>query len=286
MTYGQFLLLFIVVPIILLACFVMWDGYRHFHDSPPQDDGARDRWKAPYMLLAALVLVAVMYTIPWDNHLIATGVWSYKPTSISGVAFDHVPLEEMLFFLLQTVLVGLWVLWLLSRVGGDNENAGTQSTETKRRGLLRDWPAAIRWFSVAVGVSIWLAAVGMLVSGWKPGTYLGWELAWALPPLILQFGVGGDMLWRRRGRLLAALIPVVLYLCAADAFAIYQSIWTISPQHSLGILIGGLLPLEEVVFFLLTSTLISCGLVLGGVMRLQKMVAPWRSIRTIDTDNR
>jgi len=52
------------------------------------------------------------------------------------------------------------------------------------------------------------------------------------------------------------------YLCAADFLAIGSGTWTISPGQSLNILLGGVLPLEEVVFFLLTNTLVTFGVVL------------------------
>ena len=48
----------------------------------------------------------------------------------------------------------------------------------------------------------------------------------------------------------------------ADFLAIGSGTWAISPGQSLNFLIGGVLPLEEVVFFLLTNTLITFGVVL------------------------
>ncbi len=92
---------------------------------------------------------------------------------------------------------------------------------------------------------------------------LGWELAWAIPPLLLQALFGGDILWRQ-WRLVAGIIaPVTLYLSCVDALAIHSGIWTIDPRQSLGILLVGVLPLEELLFFTLTSTLVAFGLTLG-----------------------
>ena len=53
-----------------------------------------------------------------------------------------------------------------------------------------------------------------------------------------------------RRLVLLGLLPTTLYLSAADALAISSGTWTISPPLSLGIYIGGVLPVEELLFFL------------------------------------
>lgn len=96
----------------------------------------------------------------------------------------------------------------------------------------------------------------------RPGTYLALELLWALPPIALQLAFGADILWRYRRLILLAIGPLTLYLSAADALAINWGTWTINPAKSLNIFIGGVLPIEEFLFFLLTNTLVTFGLVL------------------------
>jgi lycopene cyclase domain-containing protein len=112
----------------------------------------------------------------------------------------------------------------------------------------------------------WLASVAILWLGWQPGAYLALELGWFLPPIALQVIVGGDMLWQQRRLVMAALLPAILYLIISDALAIQQGVWTISPQHTLGVLLGGVLPLEEIVFFTLTNVLIVFGMTLVMVI--------------------
>jgi lycopene cyclase domain-containing protein len=92
-------------------------------------------------------------------------------------------------------------------------------------------------------------------------TYLLMELAWALPVIAGQWMLGHRTL-RARWRLLVVgvLIPTA-YLSAADALAIRVGIWSLNPERTLGIWIGGL-PLEEGVFFLLTNIMIVQGLLL------------------------
>ena len=105
-----------------------------------------------------------------------------------------------------------------------------------------------------------MAAV--LASGYKPGTYLSLILVWALPPLMLQLGLGADILWQHRRAVFGALAPITLYLALADMVAIAQGTWTIDPGQSLQIYLGGILPLEEFIFFLLTNTLVVFGMTL------------------------
>jgi lycopene cyclase domain-containing protein len=196
--------------------------------------------------VALHVVVAVLYTTPWDNYLVATRVWWYDPALVTGLTIGWVPIEEYTFFILQPILAGLWLVFLLRR-------AAASESETR--------PTLRLWLPVMLGI-LWLGAAGLLLSGWRPGTYLALELVWALPPIALQFAFGADILWQQRRLLLLAIGPVTLFLSAADALAIGWGTWTINPEKSLNVFLGGTLPVEEFVFFLLTNTLVTFGLVL------------------------
>lgn len=242
MTYFGFLVRFLGIPILLLALIAVID-HRRGRAIPAYFRG--------WPLWAAVLLhvvVAVVYTTPWDNYLVATNVWTYDPDLVTGVVLGWVPLEEYTFFVVETILAGLWIAFLMRRIAFA-------------------WPAplpSLRWRTAPtalVGI-VWLSSVAVLISGWSPGTYLGLELAWALLPIMLQLAFGGDIL-RRYGRLVVAAIgSLTLYLSAADYLAIGSGTWTIDPAQSLPGLIAGVLPVEEVVFFLLTTTLITFGIVL------------------------
>lgn len=101
MTYPLFLLLFLVLPVLLLAYLT------------------RGAWRQAWWFRAAAftIVLALLYTTPWDNYLVATGVWTYDPARVWNIILGWVPLEEYLFFILQTILTGLLVLWLLRREG-------------------------------------------------------------------------------------------------------------------------------------------------------------------------
>lgn len=242
MTYLGFLLRFLVLPILLFGGLAWWDA-RRGRDLPER----LQHWP----LWAAITLhafLAVTYTTLWDNYLVATEVWWYDPDLVLGITFGWVPLEEYLFFVLQTVLVGLWLAFLARRLDlGDLEAP------------LR---AAWRWVPTGLALLLWLVSVAILISGALPPRYLALELAWALPPLALQLGFGGDILWRYRRLVLLGLAVPTIYLSAADWLAVSAGTWTISPEQTLGLDLGGVLPLEEIVFFLLTSTLVTFGMTL------------------------
>ena len=92
--------------------------------------------------------------------------------------------------------------------------------------------------------------------------YLGLILAWACPIMLLQWSLGADRIWHRRKLLVSVIGVSTLYLCLADALAIYLEIWTISEIYTTGIKFGSL-PLEEAVFFLATNVMVVQGLELA-----------------------
>ena len=222
MTYLAFHLVFLLPPLLILLA----TGFPR----PPR------LWA--YLLMP---LIALVYTTPWDNYLVWQGVWGY-PEGRVLLRLGYVPLEEYLFFLLQPLLTGAF----LHRVAGaPPPGAG---------GLAR-----------VVGGGMWLllAALGVLLLALGGRyLYLGLTLAYFAPVFVLQWAFGGDLLWGwRRALLLGAGLPT-LYLWFADAWAIREGIWWISPRYTLGLGAFGL-PLEEMVFFLCTNLAVVQGLLLA-----------------------
>ncbi len=238
MTYFGFLAIFLVFPIAVFITHHLWDLTR----------AGAGRSHAPVRAILLLVVIAVVYTTPWDNYLVATGVWWYDPELVTGIVLGWVPIEEYTFFVLQPILVGLWLAFWINR----KPMAANQ--RPPRYGYRRVFFAVI--------LVAWVAGTALLVSGNRPGTYLGLELAWALPPMLLQIAFGGDILIKHWRLVLQGIVIPTLYLSAADYLAIGWGTWTIDPAQSTGILIGGVLPIEEMVFFLLTNSLVTMGLIL------------------------
>lgn len=242
MTYFGFLALFVGVPLVIFAL-LTWRDARRGRTLPPslsQLPGG--------LLIAAHILAALIWTTPWDNYLVATGVWYYNPDLVTGITLGWVPIEEYTFFVVQTLLTGLWVLWL----GRHLRPAAWPAPKRPRLNL------------AAAGVTalIWLAAVVLFLTRWQPGTYLALAVGWLLLPVIPQMLLGADMLWHQRRVVLPGVLGPWLYLSAADFVAIDAGTWAIAPSQSTGLLLGGVLPVEEVIFFLLTNMLIVFGMVL------------------------
>lgn len=97
-------------------------------------------------------------------------------------------------------------------------------------------------------------------------TYLLFELGWALPVLALQWLAGGRVLWRQRRVLIQALVITTLYLSLTDAVAISHGIWVFHPARLLGARVGDL-PLEELLFFLLTNAMVVQTVILARDLR-------------------
>src|SRR5215207_5074988 len=110
MTYFTFLLRFLIPPLLLAAAITFYD-WRRGKSLPAALHG----W-SPWAALLVHVALAVIYTTPWDNYLVATGVWWYNPQLVTGIVFGYVPLEEYTFFVLQNLLTGLWLLLLARRL--------------------------------------------------------------------------------------------------------------------------------------------------------------------------
>lgn len=255
MTYLQFHFIYTLPPLLLLG-FLTWRAWKEARVT-----------RAMLVALVLHVLLALVYTTPWDNYLVARGVWGYGENRVL-FTLGWVPFEEYLFFIIQTLLTGFWMLLLQRRLNLE-------------RRLEPHAPGRMR----AVGALLWLAlaASGVLALGTERGTYYGLITAWAAPVLALQWGIGGDVLVSRWRLLLPGFAVPTLYLWLADHLALSAGIWWISPELSSGLHFLGL-PLEEALFFLLTNLLVVFGMILAlepaVLVRLQALrrLSWWRAV--------
>jgi len=207
--------------------------------------------RVPRRLLAAtgaLAIVALLWTAPWDEHLVRSGVWSYGPDRVLAT-IGSVPVEEYAFVILLVVLVAAWGM----RTGRLPTSVAAQAPAVLRPAARQN--GALLWAAVLVAGAGLLAVAG----GWR---YLGLLLVWIAPPMLLQRAVAGDLLRARRLDRAVVAAPVALWLCVADRLALADGIWVIAPESSTGVLLLGL-PLEEALFFFLTCWLVTDGLVLA-----------------------
>ncbi|GAA2975086.1 lycopene cyclase domain-containing protein [Streptomyces enissocaesilis] len=247
MTYLQFLAIFLAPPLLVTALLA-----RYARRSPAADPRL---WRTGLSVLALLWVAAWIWTTPWDSWIIHRGVWTYPEGRVLATLF-RIPLEEYVFMAAQTLTVGLWTLCRISVTP-----ATTRGSGNSRR------PRAL-WG----GAWLLAAAVGTVLALQHPsGTYLGSMLLWFGPLLTVQNLVGADVLRDCRRVRLSSLLPVVGYLWVADRIAIGLDIWRISTTRTYGPTMLGL-PLEEAAFFLLTSLLVTNGLVLAAHPRIQQRI--------------
>jgi lycopene cyclase domain-containing protein len=238
LTYPEFHAVFVVPALIALAAVTMlgWYGRRSSREDSPSV-------VRPFAV-AVITLIALVYTIPWDNYLIYRGVWWYGDGRVTVVLWNA-PLSEYVFILLVPLIGALW-LHLLSLVVTAPSTAVTVSRRQRITGAVA---------GAVVGV------VGLLMTTGDQTLYVGSILAWSGPVLALQWAVGWPYLWARRRLVVAGILVPTLYLSAIDRIAIASGAWQLSPDLTTGITLGGL-PVEEGLFFLVTSVFIIQGLVL------------------------
>jgi lycopene cyclase domain-containing protein len=271
MTYFGFLLRFLVIPISVLLAITYWENRRNkpFH-------GFRSG-HAIWFGIAIHVLLAVFYTTPWDNYLVATGVWYYNPDLVTGIVLGYVPIEEYTFFVLETILAGLWWWFLVQQLSPPRNEFQPNKLHASlyRRGAVAT--------STFILVSLWLFFTYLFFLGDPQWTYLSIILFWALPPIILQVLFGADILWHYRKLVFWAIAVPGTYLSLMDIIALRDTTWSISLSHTTGILSFGILPFEEVVFFFITNILLTFGmtLLLANVsqerfVEIKKQIQAWK----------
>jgi lycopene cyclase domain-containing protein len=231
LTYLQFHLVFVLPVLVGLALTASYPL-------------AGRRYAAPTGILI-LVVVAVLYTTPWDNHLIEVGVWFYAEGSVLARIW-RAPVEEYLFFVLQPLVTALWLCRLPT--------------------VAAPGPLADRGFGIPLGHH----ALGLLGGGLVSGAgwllvgdyyYVGTLLLWAGPPLALQWAFAWPVLWELRRTLAVGILVPSAYLWVVDRIAIAVGIWQFDEQFMTGLAVLGL-PIEELLFFLLTNVFVVQGLLL------------------------
>ena len=232
MTYLEFLLLFVGIPMV--GFFLV----------------AHKKKRLDRLNLTGIALmgaVALIYTTPWDNYLIMRGVWSYPEGVVLGT-LGYVPIEEYGFMIMQTLLAG--TLWSMNLPKNNLEGLSFSA-----KGLL---------LALAIGI------FGSYCLTLESGTYAGLILVWAFPPLALQWSLGARVLRESLKSWVPLWVGFTLYLCLADSFAISQGIWTLTLSTRSGWELGNL-PVEEALFFALTNLFVLQGLSLWRAWKISSV---------------
>lgn len=264
MTYFGVLFTFILPPLLILAAWApreVWKTLLRRGRPAPKS-------LLPYYIVLAHVVLALIYTTPWDNYLVATGVWHYDPNLVAGLVLGYVPIEEYTFFVVQTLLTGLCMLQVRRMLA-------------PKRPQVRENPR-LRWITTLTLGLLWLISSVLFLSGWRSGVYLTLILSWALIPVLTQVSFGADILRANWRELLLGILPPTLYLWVVDAIAIHSGTWIIDPAQTTGLMLGWL-PFEEMLFFFMTNLIIGFGVTLmlaeESQARAQAMLAKYRAWR-------
>jgi len=241
-TYLQFLIIFLVIPLAVILALYKKSDLPH---------------KKEFRFgITLLIFLAVTYTTPWDNYLVKTGVWMYGEDTVLGT-IGYVPIEEYCFFVLQTIFSGLLCFLLQQKFP-----------------LIKVAQKINLNKIVALCYAI-LFLLGLTFLNFEKTRYLGLILSWGMPVILLQWCVGGNYLLANNKLLLVSTLLPTFFLWIADGLAITWGIWTISDTYTIGLNLSNL-PFEEAVFFLLTNLMVTQGLILFVVMK--KEIAKVRSI--------
>lgn len=242
MTYFGFLLRFLVVPILIFLLITYWDNKKN------KVTKGFANGRAVWIAILVHSLIAVIYTTPWDNYLVATGVWFYNIDLVTGIVLGYVPIEEYTFFVLETLLAGLWFWFLIRRLSLPQYDFKPNKS--------------IVYGSAGVLVILWIVFTYLFLSDNKPLTYLSITLAWALLPILFQLLYGADILWHHRKLVFWSIFVPGIYLSLMDIVALTDTTWSIAEDQTTNILFFEILPLEEVLFFFITNILITFGMTL------------------------
>lgn len=197
--------------------------------------------------LISISILAVLYTTPWDNYIIYHKAWWYRKDAVIGT-IGYVPIEEYLFFIIQTIFTTLWASfcsrWTLNSLYLKNTN--------------RTQFYVIRYSMISI------MAIAMYI-GWTnaiPATktfYMGSIVWWIMFVVIALWFLSGPYVCKRYKATLISVIVPSAYLCYVDVIALRARVWHINEATSLEIFLINDLPLEEIVFFFLTNILVAIG---------------------------
>lgn len=206
---------------------------------------------AGLLSMGALCLIVVIFTYPWDSWAVRRGVWDFPDDRLIR-RIGVLPVEEIAFFVLQTLQVACLTLALLRcEVFSSN-----------------DAPAQINSGNLIVTGSTLLAAALVHVlsrnaRAQRPQLTYAWHLGvWFIPLIASQWMFAFDILASCSGAIAVSTMAIGTLLSLADVWAVKHGIWFFDERQILGLKIRGILPLEEVAFFYLTSLLVAQSIVL------------------------
>ncbi|MCY3413114.1 MAG: lycopene cyclase domain-containing protein [Candidatus Heimdallarchaeota archaeon] len=244
LTYSLILLIF-VVPIIIVQGILIIRRRLEIR-------ALYGEYRYSIGLIAVLTVIALLYTTPWDNYLVKNQVWWYDDTKVLGVVFGYVPIEEYGFFILETIMVAEFTLLLSLQIP-----LSGRKDRTFQFSLLSE--KLNHKFIVGAVFLTWAIFTILLILNIESMRYLSLILSWSLIPVLIQLAYSTKLIVNNLKFMLFAVNIPAIYLSMVDILAIHDGIWTISSTQTIGIQLFGILPIEEMIFFYMTSLLVVFG---------------------------
>lgn len=193
--------------------------------------------------IAFISAIAFVYTTPWDNYIIYKEAWTYPPDRVLAM-IGYAPIEEYMFFVIQTAMTSLWALlcvrWSTPCLNFNYDKRSYQ---------------LIRWVPIMILTMVTIVGFKLAIPG-QETFYLGCILCWVSPVIIfLWYGAGNFFVKKIIPSTFAIVVPS-LYLCWIDQVALKENVWHINEKTSLNIFVVDDLPLEEAFFFFIVNFLI------------------------------
>lgn len=234
MTYLQFHLRF-NLPLLLLLAGITW---------------VLGLFAALFLPIVILCAIVLAFTFPWDNWAVKDGIWGFPEDRILA-RISYLPVEEILFFIIQTIQVAMLCTCMLQLYPAHPDSQVSFTPQT----------TALTCILVLLLVILFLST-----KGYRKRTLqirYAWHLLfWFMPVILLQWIIASNILTSRLGAILGSSLIVGLYLTFADSVAIKHGIWFFDKKRITGHYITSEMPWEEGAFFFITSLLVAQSIVL------------------------
>jgi putative membrane protein len=222
MTYIEFLFIFTVIPIIILAFLL-----RKYLDA------VYIKW------LLIVSVIAFAATAVWDNYAVYSGIWHFPEDKTLGIKLFYVPVEEYMFFFLQTFTTGLVQLFFIKKNIDIN----------------------IKKSTFLLIPALFFETNEILKLPFGNLNYLFHLFSWGGFFILIQIIAGRKKILKNISLIIIPSAIMTVYFSIADSISIGQGIWDFDPLQTTGIRIINI-PLEEILFFLVTNILITEAMIL------------------------
>lgn len=205
---------------------------------------------AGLLSMGVLCLIVVVFTYPWDSWAVRRGVWEFPDERLLR-RIGVLPIEEIAFFVLQTLQVACLTLAFLR--WGFSAHSGPAIIDSGR----------LIWAGLTLLIPALIHALSRGARKRRPELTYAWHLGvWFIPLIAAQWVFAFDVLASCVGAIAASTMIIGTLLSLADVWAVKHGIWFFDERQILGWKVLGILPLEEVAFFYLTSLLVAQSIVL------------------------